>query len=133
MSQRNVELVREVIHLVNRAASGEEDSRLIELIAPDGQINMSRRIFNPDNYKGHAGVRRLVREMRDVWEGPTITPERFIDAGESVVVFEALRGRGRTSGVAVEHPRSAGIWTVRQGQIVRMELYTNPKEALKAV
>ena len=134
MSRENVEIVREVMDLMNlsRASSGEEDPRLIELFAPDVRIDMSRRVFNPDAYEGHAGLLRLTREVREVWEWFWVTPERFIDADERVVVIETRLGRGRQSGVEVED-RAAVIWTVREGQVVRMETDLDPKEALKAV
>jgi ketosteroid isomerase-like protein len=127
-----VELVRKVMDLMDLAERGERKLRLIDYFAPDVEIDMSRRTFNPDIYQGHAGLRRLSREVRDVWDGFWITPERFIDAGERVVVIETRRGRGRESGVEVED-RSAVIWTVREGQVVRMETDLEPKQALKAV
>jgi ketosteroid isomerase-like protein len=134
MSQENVEVVREVMDLMNlsRAASGEESPRLVELFSPDLRIDMSRRVFNPDLYEGHAGLKRLITEVREVWDSFWVTPERFIDAGERVVVIETRRGRGRESGLEVED-QSAVIWTVREGRVTRMETDLDPKEALDAV
>jgi ketosteroid isomerase-like protein len=132
VSQENVELVREVMDLMSRAASGERSRRLVALFAPDVRIDMSRRIFNPDVYEGHAGLQRLGREVREVWEGFSVTPERFIDGGERVVVIETRRGRGRGSGVEVEQ-QSAVIWTVRDHQIIHAETDLDPREALEAV
>src|SRR5277367_3944679 len=135
MSQENVEVVREVMDLmgsVGEAASDDVKSRLLDLFAPDVQIDMSRRIFNPDVYQGHAGLLRLGQEVQDVWEEFRIIPERFIDAGERVVVIETRRGRGKGSGVEVEQ-RAGVIWTVRDGQVVHMETDLDPHEALKAV
>jgi ketosteroid isomerase-like protein len=132
MSQKNVDLVRAVMGLMNRAEQGERDLQLIDHFAGDVEIDMSRRTFNPDVYLGHAGLRRLSREVREVWEVFVITPERFIDAGDRVVVIETRRGRGRGSGVEVED-RSAVIWTIRDGQVTRMETDLQPREALEAV
>jgi uncharacterized protein len=124
--------VREAIGLVTRASRGEQDPRLVDLLSPDLEIDMSRRVFNPDIYRGHAGLRRLFRETKEAWEEFSVTPERFIDAGERVIVIETLRGRGRVSGLEIES-RSAVIWTVRDGMVVRMEMGLDPEEALKAV
>jgi ketosteroid isomerase-like protein len=134
MSEENVEIVREVMDLMNlsRASSAEDDPRLIELFAANLHIDMSRRVFNPDLYEGRAGLQRLIREVREVWDWFWVTPERFIDAGERVVVIETRRGRGRESGLEVED-RSAVIWTVREGQVVRMETDLDPNEALEAM
>src|SRR2546421_2328402 len=133
MSQENVEVVREVMGLLDRAAAdGEVPPRLADLFATGVQIDMSRRVFNPDTYEGHAGLRRLGQEIREVWEEFRITPERFVDAGDRVVVIETRHRRGRGSGIEVEH-RSAVIWTLRDGQVIRMETDLHPQEALEVV
>jgi Ketosteroid isomerase-related protein len=132
-----VEIVREVMALFGNApdesaADGEASKRLSDLISPDVHIDMSRRVFNPDTYDGHEGLRRLAREMQVVWDEFTIVPERFVDAGDRVVVIEIRRGRGRASGVKVEQ-RAGVIWTLRGGQVVRMETDFDPMQALEAV
>jgi ketosteroid isomerase-like protein len=139
MSQENVEIVREVMALVDIARNGDQSQslddlmqRLANLVATDAQIDMSRRIFNPDVYSGQAGLRRLLDELREVWDEFRVTPERFVDAGDRIVVIEAIRGRGRTSSVPVGS-RSASIWTLHDGQIIHMEARYDPQEALKAV
>jgi len=131
MSQ-NVEIVREVMALVRRTGTGEPEPRLFELLAPEVKLDMSRRIFNPDIYEGHDGLRRFKWERDEVWEEFLVTPERMVDAGESVVVIESLRGRGRGSGVETRS-RSASVWTMRDGQVIHMATYRDPQEALDAV
>jgi ketosteroid isomerase-like protein len=133
MSQENVEVVREVIALMNAAAAGEPDEldpRLLDLFAGDVQIDMSRRIRNPDIYRGHAGLHRLRREVDEVWEGFLKAPERIMDAGESVMVIETQLRPGRVGAADVEH-RTAVIWTVRNGQVIRMEVGLDAQEALE--
>jgi ketosteroid isomerase-like protein len=131
MSQ-NVEIVREVMALVRRTGTGEPEPRLFELLAPEVKLDMSRRTFNPDVYERHDGLRRFKRERDEVWEEFLVTPERMVDAGESVVVIESLRGRGRGSGVETRS-RSASVWTMRDGQVIHMATYRDPQEALDAV
>jgi ketosteroid isomerase-like protein len=131
MSQ-NVEIVREVMALVRRTGTGEPEPRLFELLAPEVKLDMSRRTFNPDVYEGHDGLRRFKRERDEVWEEFLVTSERMVDAGEGVVVIESLRGRGRGSGVETRS-RSASVWTMRDGQVIRMATYRDPQEALDAV
>jgi ketosteroid isomerase-like protein len=137
MSQENVEIVREAMTLFADARSGnatdeQARGRLRELISPDIHIDMSRRVFNPGTYDGYEGLRRLGREMQVVWADFTITPERFIDVGDRVVVIEVRRGRGRGSGVEVEQ-RAGVIWTLRNSRIIGMETDLDPKAALAAV
>lgn len=140
MSQQNVEIVREAMALADEARNAELSQpaldalvgQFTDLVATDAQFDMSERVFNPDVYTGEVGLRRLIREIREVWDEFRVTPERFVDAGDRVVVIEAIRGRGRTSNVPVES-RSASIWTLRDGQIVHMKTSYDPREALEAV
>ena len=130
MSQENVEIVKKVMRLFNLAAQGKPSPELLELFAPDVVIDMTRRVFNPDTYEGHDGLRRLGREVGEVWGEFHIEPERFIDAGRQVVVIETRQGRGRGSEVEVGM-RSGVIWTLQEGKVVRMETDLDPDEALE--
>jgi ketosteroid isomerase-like protein len=93
MSKENVEIVQEVMLLFSRAAEGKPTPELLDLIAPDVVIDMTRRVFNPDTYEGHAGLRRLGKDVSEVWSQFRMKPERFIDVGERVVVIETRSGR----------------------------------------
>src|SRR3954447_8011480 len=100
MSQENVEIVREVMALLGTTGTDratKTTDRLADLFAADVIVDMSRRVFNPDIYEGLDGLRRLGREMQTVWDAFTITPERFLAAGDRVVVIETRRGLGRSS------------------------------------
>jgi ketosteroid isomerase-like protein len=109
----------------------EDAEALLDRFATDVRIDMSRRVFNPDVYEGHDGLRRLGAEVQEVWDEFRIEPERFVDAGDRVIVIEVRRGRGSGSGVEVEQ-RSGVIWTLRDGKVVAMETDLKPEEALEA-
>jgi hypothetical protein len=47
-------------------------------------------------------------------------PDELIDAGEDVVVVVSARARGRASGAKVEGFTGAGVWTIRDGKIIRV-------------
>lgn len=132
MSHENVEIVKEVMDLLSRAGMNEAAAAaLFDRFDPDVLIDMTRRVINPDTYEGHAGLRRLGREVSEVWEEFLIEPEMLIDAGDRVIVIETRRGRGKGSGVVVEQ-RSGVIWTIRDGRVVRLETDLDPAEALEA-
>lgn len=133
MSQENVEVVSAVMALGQRARESGEHPKQSDLIAPDFEIDMSRRVFNPAVYRGIDGAARLTDEIRDVWGEFHIAPEQFIDAGDRVVVIEKIHARGRGSGVELDARRSATIWTLRDGQVTRVQIGFDPEEALQAV
>jgi len=133
MSQENLEVVRELMALRERVLESGEPPTRTGLIAPDFEIDMSRRVFNPAVYHGIDGLVRLNEEIRDVWEEFRVVPEQFIDAGDRVVVFETIHARGRGSGVELDTRTSATIWTLRDGRATRVQIGFDPQEALKAV
>ena len=128
MSQENVEVVRSVYTAWNR---GDRETAL-GFAHPEIVIDASRRAFNPTTYVGKEGARRLFADMDEVWEQFHTELDELIDATDRVVVIGRLIGKGRASGVEVEQP-IAGVCTVRDGRIVRVELnYTDRRKALKA-
>ena len=91
---------------------------------------MTRRVFNRTPTKGTRVFAAWEREVGEVWDDFRIEPERFIDAGNRVIVIETRRARGKGSGVEVEM-RSGVVWTLSDGKIVRMETDLDPDEAVR--
>jgi ketosteroid isomerase-like protein len=120
VSRENVDLVR-AIH--DAWAAGTSNT---ELIAPDLEY------VNPP-YAVETGTlheRSALDRVRDVYPNFRIEAERFIDAGDDVVVIGMARGTG-ASGVEVQW-RQGYIWTVKDGLAVRFQWFNDPAEALEA-
>ncbi len=83
-------------------------------------------------YAGPEGAREFLAEWADAWDGWEIEVEDYIDAGERVVAIVNQRGSAKGAGVPVEM-RFAQVWTFRDGQAIRMDMYASPDEALEAV
>jgi hypothetical protein len=64
---------REVVDLVKRTGGGEPEQRPLDLLAPEVKVDLSRRIFNPDIYEGHAELPRFRREREQVREKFSVT------------------------------------------------------------
>jgi hypothetical protein len=56
------------------------------------------------------------------WDGFTVTPLRFHDAGESVVVEGRYTGRHLATGEQLD-AQVCHVWTVRDGRIARFQQY----------
>jgi ketosteroid isomerase-like protein len=82
-------------------------------------------------FRGREGLSQWIERLRGVWAEWRFEPDRFIDAGEHVVVFLRLVVRS-LSGVPVETP-SAQVVTIRGGRIASIHAYRDRSEALKAV
>ena len=83
-------------------------------------------------YHGHDGLRAWSRHWRDAWDGYEDEVHELIDAGDRIVSVVTVRGRGRTSGIEVEFPKNAGLWTIRDGRVVHVRWYPTRAEALAA-
>jgi ketosteroid isomerase-like protein len=134
MSQENVEVVRRLFDAVAR----RDSETVLSLYDPDVEWDGSRHrwsevIGGPPRWRGHDGLRRWAREYYESWESLEDTIEDVIDAGEDVVVIVSTRGRGRTSGIAVEWLHHAAVWSVRDGRIVRVVWFPTREEALESV
>jgi uncharacterized protein len=121
MSRQNLELVRTIYRLWGENASTRH------LIDPDLEY------VNPP-YAVESGTRRDSRalgKVREVYPDFRVEPERFVDAGDEIVVIGTARGIS-ASGVEAQW-RQGYVWTVRDGRAVRFRWFNRPSEALEAV
>jgi len=82
--------------------------------------------------QGHSAVRASVARWKAEWDDYEMTPEEFVDMGESVVVTVSLGGRGRVSRVPID-ARFYDVYTLRDGKIIRMDQFAERSHALAAV
>jgi ketosteroid isomerase-like protein len=127
VSQENVDLVRRCVDAYNR---GDLEA-LRALSDPDIELDWSAsRGFVAGVYRGFDEFQRFWTDYFDAFEEITSEPDSFIDTGESVVVPNVVHMRGR-DGVEVS-ARSATLFNVRRGRIIRVCLYQETHEALDA-
>jgi len=128
MSQENVGRLRSGYELLSR---GTID---VELIGADFELVQASSIIDSAGiFRGRDAVQEAIQEVRGSFDDLTFTPEEIIDAedGQLLVLVHA-RGRGRGSGMVVDD-HIAHLWTFREGKAVRLVIYEEPSEALKAV
>jgi ketosteroid isomerase-like protein len=83
-------------------------------------------------YLGVEGARQFLAEWADAWDDWELEAEDYLDAGAQVVVILRQRGRSKATGIPVDM-RFAQVWTYRDGQATRMQMYASVEEALEAV
>jgi ketosteroid isomerase-like protein len=128
MSQENVEVARAIVAAVQRG----DWQAAIEHYDPDVELDM---IGMPESgrYSGRGALWAFYRQWFGAWDRLTISPQRFIDVDDRVVVIVVqISGVGRGSGVA-SSMRAADVLTLRDGKVVRQVGYTDAAEALEAV
>ncbi len=133
MSQENVERVRRGYEAFNRGDLADA--------AKDFDPNIEWRIpfqlpdSPPDEtYRGPEGVLQFWETWRSAFDDFRLELEEIIDAGDRIIVFAAVHGRGAGSGAEVKTPSFPQVWTFGEdGRPVRVEMFTSRAEALEAV
>lgn len=134
MSQENVDLVRRVYEAVGR----RDSAAVLSFYDPDIEWDVTRhgwgRLLGVTTViHGHEGLSRFFLDYYDSWERYEDHVEELIDAGDHVIAVITNRARGRVSGLEVESPHNAGVFTIREGKIVRAVWFPSRDEALEAV
>jgi uncharacterized protein len=128
MSQENIEVVRRGI-----AAYNLRDFETIRALShPDVQLDWSAsRGLEAGVYEEVEAVMGFYQNFLDTFEEVYVQPDRFIESGDSVVVPNTARIRGRDGIETIA--RSALVFEIRSGLFSRVRLYQETDEALEAV
>jgi ketosteroid isomerase-like protein len=131
MSEENVEIVRAVYDGVS---TGDAEA-VLALYDTDVEWDFTKSPFRPmlkrDLYRGHEGIRDLIRERYEGWFEVADDLIELIDAGDQVVSVIRTRGSGRRSGASVEMTY-AGVWTISDRKVSRVVWLDSRAEALQA-
>ena len=98
----------------------------------DAQIEWTEPVEFPGGgtYHGRAGVKRYLTQSRAAWAEGSSEPERFITAGNRIVVFVHARVRAKGSDQWQE-VSLADVYTVRGGKVLEMRAFADRQEALR--
>src|SRR5262245_34645258 len=97
VSQQNVATAKRIYEARNR---GDVDA-VIEECDPNVEWRPHLASLSGQPIHGRDGVREYLTSLQDEFESFHHEPERFMDAGDKVVVFLQAQARGRGSGVDV--------------------------------
>lgn len=131
MSQENVELARASIDLFNQ----RDVSALAELSDEDFEfVSVLTAVESGGaTFRGPQAWTSYFAAMDETWEDWQIEDRGIFDADDvGVAASFRIVGRGRRSGVPVEH--AIGVaFRFRQGKLWRLRAYLDPRDALEAV
>jgi ketosteroid isomerase-like protein len=129
VSHENVEIVRGAYQRFR--TTGQFDA---EIATPDFVWDMSNFHGWPEQqvYVGVEGAETFLSDWTSAWDDWELELEGLRDAGDKVLALVRQRGRSKGAGMPVDM-YFAQVWTLRDGKEARMEMYSDPSEALKAV
>jgi ketosteroid isomerase-like protein len=127
VSSANLDLVRSIYA---EWGSGDWDSTWwadpeIEMILHDG--------VTQGTYSGFEGMASAWREFLSSWKDFKVVVDEYIVVDEDrVLALVHNQGKGRISGVDVESTggKSANLFTIRDGKVVRLKAYWSRQTAL---
>ncbi len=129
MSRENVEIIRR----------NQEDFDATHL--PDVDAFTADFVWDMTNfhrwperqlYEGFEETLSFLGGWTAVWGEWEVEIDELHDAGEKVVAVMRQQGRAKATGMRLEMS-FAMFWTLRAGKQARMEMYSDPAEALDAV
>jgi ketosteroid isomerase-like protein len=82
-------------------------------------------------YRGREGVAEAMRVWTGTWDDWRVELEEIVDAGDRVVLIARESGRGKGSGIEIDQ-RVYGVFTLRDGKIVRWKGFIDRDQALEA-
>jgi ketosteroid isomerase-like protein len=127
MSQENVEIVRKSIDAVNR---GDTDAWL-GFLSPEVVWESLPLPGFRDVYRGRAEAREWRELLLEVFEGHLEIDDITALSDDRVLIGYTQIGRGRGSGLPVEHPNWAVFW-LADGLIARRQVFWTRNEALES-
>ncbi len=123
MSQENVEIVQNLFAEYASSGAGPASA----LLSPSVVWNAADEA--PQH--GRDAAKAYMDRWESEWEGLETTPEEFADAGDRVLVTTHFLGRGRASGIEID-TRLYEVFTLHNGDVIRMDEFTDRAEALEA-
>jgi ketosteroid isomerase-like protein len=83
-------------------------------------------------FRGRAGLKRWIAITKEIWDEWRLRAERFVVAGDQVVVLVRVIAQGHVSGVRLDR-ETAHIWDIADGRVTRCEVFLDRSEALRTV
>lgn len=129
MSEEMAERVRRGYEVFNRLGA---DGMVEEFWATDIVMDSTTaELPGASVYRGLEEVREFFASLFSVWEYWEMEPTKILEAGDRVLVFAIVRGRGKASGATAEMDW-AQLLTLQDERVVRIENYTDREKALEA-
>jgi uncharacterized protein len=82
--------------------------------------------------EGKDQVKQLFAELGDTWESFSITPDEFIESGDTVVVLSHSEAKGKDTGKEVKLPW-VHIWRFSDGKVTEVQALTDTALAADAL
>jgi ketosteroid isomerase-like protein len=126
MSHENVEMVRGLYESFGKGDVPSVLGQMHHAIEWNEAENFIYADGNP--YVGpQAVLEGVFMRLGTEWEGFSVTPEEWMDAGNRVVVLGTYAGTHRGTSKRVR-AQFAHVWSLKEGRVARFQQYTDTKQ-----
>jgi ketosteroid isomerase-like protein len=101
------------------AINRRDFEEIAAITAPDFELDLSARVFNPATYRGLDGMRQFLGELDDLWQLERLEVERVLVRDDEALVIVTIKLLGRGSGLPMDN-RVAHRWWMRDGTLLRL-------------
>ena len=129
MSAENVQVARKLYELFARR---DVAAAFPDLAHPDFEFRVPAVYPDaPGVFRGLEGIEDWMTMIDEAWAEWRFEPERYLEAGSTVVVLALLVAEGGSSGIHLE--REVGhLWAFDKGRATGLRVYLDRAEALEA-
>jgi uncharacterized protein len=114
------------------ARMAQGDFAAMEIFHPEVEFAMPEVLPHGGTIVGRDALAAYFGEVQSRWDDFSANADEFIDGGDRVVALGRFCGRPKASGRYVEIP-FALVWTLRDGQAVRVDEFTDTAMLLEAL
>jgi len=124
--------MRETETLINAyAALNRNDiSAMVKEFDPEIQWIEPAEFPGGTTHRGHADVKAHLSRARETWAEGSCEPERFIVAGDKIVVFDRVRVRLKHE-TEWREGALASVYTFRNGKVIEVRVFAERQQALE--
>ncbi|MGI9020499.1 MAG: nuclear transport factor 2 family protein [Solirubrobacterales bacterium] len=127
MSEENLQVVRAVFDAFSRG----DTAALLELMDPSVVFTPIPETPDVQSFHGHEGVLQGLAQSIDIWDDFSVELREMRDFDDHVLASLRWWGRGPSSGIQMEVD-ICGLYTFREGKIVRWQFFASEQQALEA-
>ena len=83
-------------------------------------------------FRGRGGLRRWIDVTKEIWDEWRLAAEKFLVAGDQVVVLVRVIAQGNLSGARLDR-ETAHIWDIADDRVTRCEVFLDRSEAMRKI
>jgi ketosteroid isomerase-like protein len=115
------------------AFTAQDPDQMVALTDPDVSVAgapIAERTGRSDPYRGHEGIRDLVRDLAETWSEVHVAPQEYRPIGDAVLVIATLSAHSQA---AMLTGSVAWVYRLHRRKVVSVEVFRCEADALASL